>query len=36
MVDSSFALVVAGLRRSDRQSLEAAHGKVALYGQVQD
>ncbi|PLW69148.1 MmcQ/YjbR family DNA-binding protein [Pseudohalioglobus lutimaris] len=34
MIDSSFALVVAGLRLRDRQSLEVAHGKEALYGKT--
>lgn len=34
MVDSSFALVVAGLRLRDRQSLEIAHGTAAIYGKT--
>jgi predicted DNA-binding protein (MmcQ/YjbR family) len=31
MVDNSYALVVRGLRRAERQSLEIAHGTRALY-----
>ena len=31
MIDRSYALVVRQLRRADRQSLEIAHGRDALY-----
>ena len=34
MIDSSFALVVGGLRLRDRQSLEIAHGTAAIYGRT--
>jgi len=31
MIDHSFALVVKGLKKSERLSLEAKHGKTVLY-----
>ena len=31
MVDNSYALVVKGMRRAERQALEIRHGKDALY-----
>ena len=31
MVDNSYTLVVRGLRKAERQSLEVRHGKAALY-----
>jgi predicted DNA-binding protein (MmcQ/YjbR family) len=31
MVDNSYALVVLGMRKADRQALEIRHGKAALY-----
>jgi predicted DNA-binding protein (MmcQ/YjbR family) len=31
MADNSYALVVRGMRKADRQALEIRHGKAVLY-----
>jgi predicted DNA-binding protein (MmcQ/YjbR family) len=36
MIDNSYALVVSGLSRSERQSLEISHGRERVYGKRAD
>jgi len=36
MIDNSYALVVSGLNRGDRQSLEVSYGRESVYGSYSD
>jgi predicted DNA-binding protein (MmcQ/YjbR family) len=36
MIDNSYALVVKGLPKAQRQALELRHGRISLYPHTED